>query len=117
MINALEYTKKLEKAGFTKEQAEHSVLMVIEIMDKNFATAHDLEKSTLITTADIKEMRSEMQNMESSIRKDMKNMETSIRTDLNHGFENLESRMTIKLGSMLVISVAAMATLVKILLI
>jgi hypothetical protein len=44
MFNALKYTKRLEEVGFTREQAEAHVQMVIEVMDSNFATKSDFKE-------------------------------------------------------------------------
>lgn len=44
MFNALKYTQELEKAGFTREQAETSVRFVIEVMNETFATKADLKE-------------------------------------------------------------------------
>jgi hypothetical protein len=67
-------------------------------------------------------VRTEMQQMEAGIRKDMQLMETSLRKDIqhleittNHNLMLLEQRMVIKLGSLMVLAIGVMATLVKLL--
>lgn len=77
MFNALKYTESLEKAGFTRKQAEKSISILIEIMEQNLATKNDISK-------------------------------------LEHRLRELELRMTVKLGSMLVVSIGIMTAIQKI---
>jgi hypothetical protein len=84
MFNALRYTEEMERAGFTKSQAETSVKLLIDVMNENFATK-----------SDILMLKSDLQSVESSIRE-------------------LEYRLTIKLGSMLVIGLGVIATVMRI---
>jgi hypothetical protein len=44
MFNALKYTEELEKAGFTREQAEVSMKLLVETMNENFATKADFKE-------------------------------------------------------------------------
>lgn len=45
MINALEYMKRLEQAGFTRQQAEIQVQFVTEIVEGDLATKQDLKNT------------------------------------------------------------------------
>lgn len=87
MFNALKYTQELENVGFTREQAEKSVNILIEIMQENLASKQD-----------IKELGQEIKELESK-------MESK--------FRELELRMTIKLGSLMVLTVGAMTAITK----
>jgi hypothetical protein len=86
MFNALRYTEEMERAGFTRSHAETSVKLLIDVMNENFATK-----------SDILMLKSDLQSVESSIRE-------------------LEYRLTIKLGSMLVIGLGVIATVCNVLL-
>jgi hypothetical protein len=44
MLNAIRYTQELEKAGFSRDQAEASVKPLIDVMDENLATKADLKE-------------------------------------------------------------------------
>jgi hypothetical protein len=44
MFNALKYSEELERAGFSRLQAEASVRILIEVMNNNFATKADLKE-------------------------------------------------------------------------
>jgi hypothetical protein len=85
MFNALVYTQQLEKAGFTREQAETSLNVLIEIMTEQFATKSDLKELEL-------RMESRFLRLESTIRE-------------------LENRMTIKLGTITAVALGLAVTL------
>jgi hypothetical protein len=119
LINALRYTEQLEEAGFTPEQAKSSVKIWMDLMNDNFATKFDVERSEFALRADMKAMenslRSDMKEMESGIRSDMKEMESGIRSDMNDmgnslrmDMKSLELRMTVKLGGLMVLGIGLM---------
>jgi hypothetical protein len=124
VFNALKYTQELEKAGFSREQAETSVRVLIDVMNENFATKPDLKELELAVGADMKgleaglrsemkelgtELRSEMKEIESSLRSDMKALELSTVTAI----KELDYKLTIKLGTMLTVAVGVMTALIK----
>jgi hypothetical protein len=53
MFNTLSYTKKLEQAGVSREQAEAHVQIIAEIVEGDLSTKQD-----------IKDLKDEMQKME-----------------------------------------------------
>ncbi len=53
MINTLKYAKKLEEAGFSRQQAEANIQIIAEIVEDDVATKQD-----------IKEIKDEMQKLE-----------------------------------------------------
>lgn len=81
------YNKRLQDAGFSKEQAEESINVLWDVMHENLATKQDL---------------SEVKN---ELSKKMADLETDMKL--------LESKMTIKLGSLLIVSQAVLYTLLK----
>lgn len=107
MFNALKYTQELEKAGFTREQAEVSMKLLIDIMNENFATKSDLKELEL-------RLGSKIQGVESNIHSLELKTESGFReTELK--FKELEYKLTIKLGTMMTLAVGVTATLVKLL--
>jgi hypothetical protein len=56
MFNALKYTQELEQAGFTREEAEVSVRILIEVMNDNFATKSDMQAGFAAIRADMREL-------------------------------------------------------------
>ena len=93
MFNALKYSQELEKAGFSRDQAEASVKLLIEVMNENFSTKSDLKETEL--------------KIESKLESKFNSLEAALR--------ELEYKMTIKLGAMLTLAVGVTATLVKLL--
>ncbi|GAB4421619.1 MAG: hypothetical protein OHK0056_32530 [Bacteriovoracaceae bacterium] len=100
MFNALKYTEILEKVGFSREQAETSVKVLIEVMDDNFATKHDLKEFQFAMHSDMQKFKNELSSEIQAVRHEMK---------------LLEQRMTIKLGTLMVICMSVLTTLNKIL--
>lgn len=87
MIDTLMYVKKLEASGVPRELAELQVQIMTDIVDQNYATKQDF-----------KDLRQEMKEL---------------RIELKHDMARLEDRLTIKLGSMMVVMVAVLATIIK----
>jgi hypothetical protein len=96
VFNALKYTEELKRAGFSADQAEISVKVLIDAMNDNFATRSDL--------TDLKVEFSELRADFSGLRAEF----SELRSDMNVRFERVESSMreleyklTIKLGTMM----------------
>jgi hypothetical protein len=100
MFNALKYTEELEKAGFSRSQAESSMRVLIDVMNDNFATKSDLNELRMAAKFDLAELE---------LRLDSK----FERVDSN--LRELEYRLTIKLGTMLTLAAGVTLTLVKLL--
>ena len=98
MHDTLGYVKRLEAVGIPRAQAEAQVQIMSEVIDTNLATKQDLKD--LAT-----ELRTEMKDLKTELRVEM----TDIRTDM----ARLEDRLTIKLGTMMVVSVSALAAIIK----
>ncbi len=97
MINTLKYAKKLEEAGFSRQQAEANIQIIAEIVEDDVATKEDLKHlgSTLTTHFD-----------------------TEIK-DLKNDVAKLEYRLVIKLstviGAMITLAIAVTVAVSKIL--
>jgi hypothetical protein len=87
MFNAIKYTQELEKAGFSRDQAEASVKLLIEVMDQNLATKSDL-----------KDLRSEIKELGSSIRSDMR---------------EIEYKLVFRLGSLMTVLIGVAVAILK----
>jgi hypothetical protein len=89
MNNTLKYVKILESAGIAREQAEAHVQIITDITEGDLAT-----------------------------KQDMKNLETKLDTSierLEHKMLQLEYRLTIKLGTIVTVVIAAATTVIKLL--
>ena len=87
MFNAIKYTKQLEEVGFSRVQAEAQLQIISEIVEGDLATKQDLKI------------------LETTLTGTINNLENKI--------QQLEYRMTIKLGTLLGIGFTAMASLMK----
>jgi uncharacterized protein Smg (DUF494 family) len=78
MINALRYSKELEEAGFSKEEANVTLKIWMEIMDSKFATKQDIQLSELALRSEIRQIYSKLDANDTSIRSDMKQLEDKL---------------------------------------
>jgi len=90
MNNALKYVKILEGSGITREQAEAHVQMISEILEDDLATKQDIH----------------------NLKQDIKNLDIRFES-IEHKILQSEYRMTIKLGSIVTVSMAALAAVIK----
>jgi 2-phosphoglycerate kinase len=91
-FDTLKFARRLQAAGMDARLAEEQAEALAEALDANL--------QELATRADIAVVRKDLQQLESDLRKEML---------------LLEQRLIIKLGSMLVVAVGAVAALVKLL--
>lgn len=89
--------------------------MVLETMTDNFSTKDDLKLTEQALRADMKAMeqsiRSDMKTMEQSIRAEIKIIELSLRAEIQElraEMKQMESRLTLKLGGMLIAAITLM---------
>jgi septal ring factor EnvC (AmiA/AmiB activator) len=124
-FDTLKFAKRLKEAGFTEQQAEALADAEAEFIEQNLATKRDIadiKRDIADVKRDIKELevtlRNEIKQLDVTLRGEIKQLDVKIeqiRSDLARDLKDLEYRMTIKLGTMMVVAVAAMATLVKLL--
>jgi len=98
MADTLVYFKKLEAAGFSRKQAEAQVEMVTDYYNQNVATKTDLLQLEMKLSKEIQLLREE-------VRDDVRG--------LKHDMRELESRITIRLGGMMIVGFGAMAAFIK----
>ena len=89
MNKALKYVKILEGTGVTREQAEAHVQIISDILEGDLVTKQDLL------------------NSENALKLTMERLE--------HKMFQMESRMTIKLGSIVTVGIAVMTAILKLL--
>ncbi len=128
MINAMRYSLYLEESGFSKDQATTMIKVLSEIMNDNFATSQDIHIAKLEVKADFQAFKTEVHEEFSKFRSEMKEEFTNVRTEMRDGFakvdqefvmvrsdiKSLESRMTVKLSSIMVGAVVLIQVLNKI---
>lgn len=110
-FDTLRTAKRLKEAGFTESQAERLVEIYEEILESNLATKTDLQN----VEKSIKELevglKRDMKEFEGGFKRDMKELDSGLKRDM----KELEMRMTIKLGSIMVIGISVVVALMKLL--
>ncbi len=128
MFNTLKYAKMMEDVGFSREQSETSVRILVEVMDEKLATKIDLKNLEVVLKSDIQELRYEMHETTTELRAEMKELGTELRAEIKdldvrmgHQFQNVDSKieqlksdLTIRMGTMLAASIAILTAIQKI---
>lgn len=78
MFNTLKYAIMLEEVGFSRDQAETSVKILVEIMEDKLASKQDMQE---------------------------------LKQEMNLRFEQSESKLTIRMGTMLTASIVIMTAI------
>ncbi len=109
------FVKRLTQAGMPEAQAEVLADSQSQLIDDKLATKHDLNELEARLTHDIKELETrlthDIKELEARLTRDIKELEAR----LTHNLNELALRLTIRLGSMLVVAIGVVATLVKLL--
>jgi hypothetical protein len=120
MFNSLKCVKRLEQAGVSREQAEVHIQIMSELMESNLVTSEQFREGMLLQRAEFKEdtasLRAEIKEDIASLRAELKEDTASLRAefkDLCHRFDQLEARMTIKLGTMMSVWAGIMIGVMK----
>ncbi|MBL7663629.1 MAG: hypothetical protein JNM93_00735 [Bacteriovoracaceae bacterium] len=98
IVNVFDYVEKLEKSGFTRNQAEASLQVLMDVMNQEFATKND-----------IGEVKSHMKYEIDKLRQEMKHEFSQVRQEMN----SLGDKLTIRLGGMLTAGLAIMFTMIQ----
>jgi len=97
MFNALKYTEELEKAGFTRAQAETSVKLLVDAMNENLATRSDLSELKFVLRSDLIEfgtqLRAEFKNDSTELRSELKGDLAELRSELKNDLAELRSEL------------------------
>lgn len=90
------FVKRLKDVGFTEQQAEVFAAEQAALIENRLATKLDLKEIEL----KIEQVKADIEQL---------------RADLQRDLKELEYRMTIKLGTLMVVAIGVVATLVKLL--
>ena len=93
MFDTHAFVKELTQAGMPEQQAEVLARSQATLIDEKLATKKDLTNLELATKRDLKELE----------------------TRFGHRLKELELRLTLHLGSMMVVAIGVVAALVKLL--
>jgi len=113
-FDTLKFCKRLEQAGIPADHAAATASAFADAMTDALATKLDIAA----LRAEVVEVRSELRTEIVAVRTEIATVRTEIaaqRTETKRDLAELELRMTVKLGAMMMVSVGAVATLVKLL--
>lgn len=109
MNNAIKYVKILESTGISREQAEAHVQVLAEFLEGDLVTKQDLLNSE-------NSLKASIGLLDTQLIASVGRLDTKIDTAVEH-LENKilqsEYRMTIKLGSIITVGLAAMTAIIK----
>lgn len=101
MMNAIKYMDELEKKGFTTDQAKTSVNLWIELMNENLASKTDLL-----------EFRTELKDLVHKQDKELLSIRSEM-VSLRHELKGMETRLSVKLGGIMITGITVLAILQK----
>jgi ketosteroid isomerase-like protein len=141
-FDTLKFVKRLKEAGFSEQQAEALAEAEADLFETTLASKQDIaDLKREIETArtelkrEIEAVRTELKHEIETVRTELKREIETVRTELKHEIETVhtelkreieavrvkleyeiraaEQRMAMKLGSLMVVAVGVVATLVK----
>lgn len=125
MSSTVAVIHKLEAAGFDRKQAEARVEAVAELVAADSATKDDvaaIDRKLDTLRTDINALRTDIDRKIDALRADIDRKIDALQADVDRKIDALRSDMeilkrdlTIRLGSMMVVAVGAVAAMVKLL--
>ena len=117
-FDSLTYANRLKAAGMDGGLAEVQASVMTEVIQDHFhtlSTKQELQQVSLDLRKEMnlmgQDLRKEMNLMGQDLRKDMQLLRLEVQKDM----QLLEQRMVIKLGSLMVLAIGVVATVVKLL--
>ncbi len=104
-FDTLHYAKKLKEAGFSEQQAETQAEALRAVVDENLATKTDLKEIESPLARDIELVRSNLRQTENPIARVFELLRRDMRA--------MESRITLRLGLLIVGADTALGVLMK----
>ena len=104
-LDTYKAVKKLQEVGFDEAQAEMVIRMIGEAFDDSVATKADIAAVRTELVAQGAELRAEIQEVRAELHVEAKAIRAEIR--------DLEQRMTIKLGGLLVLALTLLTAINK----
>ena len=131
-FDAIKYVGELREAGVPEKQAEVHLRILHEVIESNLATKRDIEEvkrdieevkrdiEELRTEVkrDIEELRTELkrdiEELRTEVKRDIEELRTELKRDIKEvkrDIKELEQRMTIKLGGLIVVTIGILVAL------
>ncbi len=117
-FDSLSYANRLKAAGMDAGLAEvqaSAMTEVIQGQSQNLSTKQEVQQLGQDLHKDMQSLRVELQKDMQTLRVELQKDMQSVRVDFQKDMQLLEQRMVIKLGSLMVLAIGVVATLVKLL--
>jgi len=117
-FDTLQYSKRLQQAGVAAPVADAQAEVLAQVLTTGMdalATRADLERVSLAARTDLERVETSLKGDIHALENRLISTEGQLRSEFRSELRLLEQRMTIKLGSMLVVAVGVMAVLDKLL--
>lgn len=121
-FDTLKFVKRLKEAGFSEQQAEALAEAEADLFETTLASKQDIaDLKREIETArtelkrEIEAVRTELKHEIETVHTELKREIEAVRVKLEYEIRAAEQRMAMKLGSLMVVAVGVVATLVKLL--
>ncbi len=140
-FDTLEYVRRLQEAGVERQTAEAHADLLRDMLWAAVAKTEDLERLETGLRKDFErletglrkdferletelksdferleaELKADMERLEARLKEDMERLEARLKSDLDHKLQELELRMTVKLGGMLAVMAGLIVTAQKLL--
>ena len=117
-FDSLSYANRLKAAGMDAGLAEvqaSAMTEVIQGQSQNLSIKPELQQLGQDLHKDMQSLRVELQKDMQTLRVELQKDMQSVRVDFQKDMQLLEQRMVIKLGSLMVLAIGVVATLVKVL--
>ena len=111
-LDTYKAVKKLREVGFDEAQAEAVIRMIGEAFDDSVATKADIAAVRTELVAQGAELRAEIQEVRTEIREVRAELHTEAKA-IRAEIRDLEQRMTIKLGGLLVLALTLLTAINK----
>ena len=108
MFDTHAFVKELVQVGMPEEQAEVLARTHTTLIDEKLATKKDLKELEQATKRDLKEL-------EQATKRDLKELEQAMTRNLKELELRLMYKLTLRMGSTMVVSIGVVAALVKLL--
>ena len=106
-FDTLTYARRLREVGVPQDQAEAHAEALAAAVTETLATKQDLRE--LATKQDLAAVKQELHELGASLRQELRELAATTKQDMRE----LELRLTVRLGGMIGVSVAAVAALVR----
>jgi len=118
-FDTLEYARRLRQIGFDEKQAEGMTQALATAMTDTLATKQDLSELQVLLKADIRDvqrlLKADIREVQLLLQAEIREVHLRVKADMAELEARLESRLTLRLGGLMVAGIGIVSALVKLL--